>query len=219
LKKTNRFNRSSASYKRANERSTDKFYLIVTEGTKTEPAYFEALKKRIRLTADIEVVASESSDPLNLVKYTEALVKRQKKLARKSVTAVEYDEVWVVFDTEAPHSGRDWRNAVNAADSKKFKVALSNPSFDLWFLLHHCYTTKQLIDCDAVIKEIKDATGSYNKSKVDNESYLNQTATAVENALKLRKYNEQSGADNPMTNVDLLVTELNNATRHHFRLF
>lgn len=62
--------------------------LIVCEGEKTEPGYFEGLKKAHRLSsANIKVVSGEGSDPVSIVKH--ALRECQKG---------GYDRVFCVFD-------------------------------------------------------------------------------------------------------------------------
>ena len=46
--------------------------LIVCEGEKTEPFYFEELRKRYRLnTADIEIVHPKGSDPMSVFEKAE----------------------------------------------------------------------------------------------------------------------------------------------------
>lgn len=52
-------------------------------------------------------------------------------------------EVWIVFDMDFNHlvepslQRNDFNEAVRLAHANKFKVAYSNDSFELWFLLHY----------------------------------------------------------------------------------
>jgi len=38
------------------------------------------------------------------------------------------------------------------------KFIVSNPSFEVWYLLHYEYSTRSYINADAVIKELKNST-------------------------------------------------------------
>ena len=66
--------------------------LIVCEGEKTEPNYFEAIKAVLEKgTAEIHITG-EGKNTLSLVE--DAIAKRN----RKRETDRPYDQVWVVFD-------------------------------------------------------------------------------------------------------------------------
>lgn len=47
-----------------------------------------------------------------------------------------YDEVWCVMDVEAPVAHPDFDGALRTARAEGLSVALSNPCFELWLLLH-----------------------------------------------------------------------------------
>ncbi|HCM26950.1 MAG: hypothetical protein A2Z99_04030 [Treponema sp. GWB1_62_6] len=90
-----------------------KCILIVTEGKKTEPAYFRALRNLFRLTTvDVEIVHPEGTDPVTLTNCAIELKTKRIREARQGHT-VPYDEIWVVFDLEKPHDIR--RAQANAA--------------------------------------------------------------------------------------------------------
>lgn len=64
--------------------------LIVCEGEKTEPGYFEGLKKAHRLgSANIKVVSGEGSDPVSIVKH-----------ALREYQRGGYDRAYCVFDRD-----------------------------------------------------------------------------------------------------------------------
>ena len=64
---------------------------------------------------------------MRLVNYISDFIKENK-------IDLTIDECWVVFDKDDFNQGFD--NAINKALKKKLKVAYSNESFELWFLLH-----------------------------------------------------------------------------------
>lgn len=83
--------------------------LIVCEGAETEPRYFEALRRTLGLAATVDVVIAGKTgytDPAGLVGAAEELRGRRMREARRSNTLVEFEDVWVVFDTEHPSNGR-----------------------------------------------------------------------------------------------------------------
>lgn len=67
LTKMARYSFSRNSNKKLLEQN--KVFLIVTEGTQTEPLYFDALRKDFRIPTLIVVVSpAKHSDPLHVVK-------------------------------------------------------------------------------------------------------------------------------------------------------
>lgn len=82
---------------------TVKRLLIVCEGTKTEPHYFEALKANYRdQLKGVEILASKGTAPCRIVENSE-------KLYAKDLAAVDGDKalafeaVYCVFDRESRH--------------------------------------------------------------------------------------------------------------------
>jgi len=107
-------------------------FLIVCEGTVTEPGYFEELRRIYRRVVDVKI--SPGGVP-------KTLVERAAELKRDGVRAataakdenLRYDEVWCVFDID------DHPKIVDAKQQAKdngIKLAISNPCFELWVLLH-----------------------------------------------------------------------------------
>ena len=139
----------------------------------------------------------------------------RKNQARKGFT-IAYDEVWVVFDLEKPHDERR-KLAAEAMKTKKaagIKFAFSDPCFEFWLLLHEDYTTAQFADCDQVIKRLKGFWKNYSKGMRPTTEFLSKIPIAVVRAERCRKHHETSGGDgNPSTMVDILVRQLNSATR------
>ena len=129
---------------------TGKTFLIVTEGEKTEPLYFAAIKKRLRLnTAEGKIVSPAGTDPMTLVDEAIKRAQERSRLAKKSDEIVPYDDVWVVFDLESAHDVRREQAKVAKTIGLKRgnKFAPSDPAFEFWLLLHETYTTRPFADC------------------------------------------------------------------------
>ncbi|MCK4259528.1 MAG: RloB domain-containing protein [Halanaerobiales bacterium] len=124
-------------------------YLIICEGTKTEPNYFEGIKKRIenkynrRMNDRINVtltIEGTGRNTLSLLDYAKGIVKKEKKENR------EYEYIWLVYDLDdfprdnfdnTAHSVKALND--NDNDFTKWHVAWSNQCIELWFLLHFNY--------------------------------------------------------------------------------
>ncbi len=108
--------------------------LIVCEGRVTEPSYlkdfYSALKNpRVNIRfGDGEAV------PLTIVRTARDLKKKAEEQAkRERDDNLAYDQVWCVFDVdEHPHISE----ARQMARDNELHLAVSNPCFELWLLLH-----------------------------------------------------------------------------------
>ena len=200
--------------------STGKTILIITEGGKTEPHYLIGLRNRLRLhAADIRIAPAEGTDPLSVVTYAISLRNGRGREARRG-SGVPFDSVWAVFDTERADLNPKLNDALQKAQANRINVALSNPCFEFWLLLHDEYTTAPFEACAHVIRRIRDRyVGHYQKGKVPVERYIPKIPEAVLNAGQCRQYAIAADTDgNPSTDVDLLIREMNDATRNHYRI-
>lgn len=109
--------------RRKNTRSLRKRFLIVCEGERTEPNYFEAF----RVPKKVYEVIGVGDNTIGLVK--QAIDCQQKG---------EYDQVWVVMDKD-DFPVANFNNALSLASGKGVNVAYSNEAFELWYLLHFDY--------------------------------------------------------------------------------
>jgi len=122
------------SKRRVSGRSKKKIFLILSEGTETEPNYFEAFRQIAHAngTADITIKR------LGAVGIT--VVTIAKKL--KEQGNYGDDEVWCVFDRDLKKENNNQQNfnaAIRLAIENQLKLAISNDTFELWYLLHYEY--------------------------------------------------------------------------------
>jgi len=101
-------------------RAKRRVFLIVCEGTSTEPKYFKTFRASTR-------VIETGKSPHQVVSTA---------LQRKE--DAEYDEVWCVFDKD-DFSSEEFNGAVELAERNGCRVAYSNECFELWFVLHFSY--------------------------------------------------------------------------------
>jgi hypothetical protein len=222
VKGSRSFARGPATYRRGKPLFTPsgKAFLIVTEGEKTEPNYFKALRNRLQLNAtDVEIVHPEGTDPITLTHKAIELREARRREAKQGLV-IAYDEVWVVFDLEKPHDER--RKLANKAmamkDAKGIRFAISDPAFEFWLLLHVEYTTTPFADCDTVIKRLERHWPGYSKGQTLSSEDMDKLPTAVQHAQRCREHHAAGAGDgNPSTKVDLLARALNSATRPHLQ--
>jgi len=106
--------------------------LIVCEGEKTEPYYFNELKDHYRLsTANISVTPASGSDPLSIV-HTAKSIKADATRQRNP-----YDRVYCVFDRDE-HA--NFEAACQQMADARLDSARSWPCFEVWLLLHFRYS-------------------------------------------------------------------------------
>jgi len=188
--------------------------LIVCEGAKTEPLYFRALRRKLRLhTVEVEVEGEDcGSAPISVVNYAISLRDTRKESAPRSPLLVPYDAVWCVMDVEAPTPHQSLAAAIDKAGANGLKVALSNPMFEYWYLLHFERTSGLMQRNEDVIKRLREYCGRYKKNDPGFfEVVYPLTSTAIANSeavLKEKHYGEDLRDCNPSTHVHRVVVHL-----------
>lgn len=195
--------RSQESFRRKPPRLSGDLILIVCEGEKTEPNYFNDLKRRLKIhPMQVAVYGKECGpDPLSVVNFAR---NKRKDSARNGL---RYDQVWCVVDKDA-HT--NLAEAVNMAEANKCKVCLSVPSFEFWYLLHFTYTTRPFVNADAVIQELKKylKNHAYLKNSPPMDELMPRLEEAITHSERVRKNSKRTRQGNPGTDVNLLISEL-----------
>ena len=162
--------------------------LIVCGGEATEPAYFHGLRQHMRNPAIKSVVSVRPEDPKRVVAF--AATRRG-----------DYDQVWCVLDVDE----FDYTEAIRSARSAKIELAVSNPCFEYWLLLH-------FENCDAVLtcyrdveKRLRKHLPSYNKSELRFADYVEGIGEAVQRATVRCVDHGAEYRTNPSTGVWRLV--------------
>lgn len=196
------FRRRKRSYmdRRVDRISTRQTFLIVCEGTETEPKYFE----KFRVPSKVIQVEGTGMNTVSLVK--EAIRLREDG---------EYDQVWCVFDKD-DFSSDQFEQAIQLAHKNGMRVAYSNQAFELWYVLHFCYMQNAIGRADYRKMLDKYLGAKYEKNNPEMYQFLlPKMDTAIENAKRLlNEYNPHSpGRDDPSTLVHELVIELINQAK------
>ena len=189
------------------------YHLIITEGTKTEPQYFNAIalainhKYRGRIMVDVE--AGQNN--------TLHLLDKAVKLVRNSSNV--YRHVWVVYDTDdfpAEHVNQTAvQCSILSSDETTYHAVWSNQCIELWFLLHFDFFHSDIHRSEYFPKLtgylVNIGVGQYHKNRSDIyqvlKPYMN---VGIENARKLANINKSRtpAASAPGTMVYELIETL-----------
>lgn len=180
-----------------NSKSTRKSVLIVCEGARTEPSYFESF--RLPRVVEIQGVG----------KNTLSVVKDAVRFSEVQ----NYDEVWCVFDRDS-FSAPNISAAFQLAKKNKIKIAFSNESFELWYLLHYCYLDTAITRAQYCVKLSEYMQCNYAKN--DPKMYdllIGAQGDAIKRAKRLEQLNPlipgKEHKSIPTTSVYKLVERLN----------
>lgn len=180
--------------------------VIVCEGKKTEPDYFGGLAAKYKLsTLDIQIVKDQGA-PISIV--AEA-VEQKKKLSDRR------DEVWCVFDTEVKARNASFDKAVDMARSHGLALAVSNPAFEYWYVLHYESTDRPFYDATEALEKLKEYLPHYEKGTPLFKEFEPRIPTAIRNAEQLRQAASEPWDEypNPSTTVDRLVLLIEDLVR------
>jgi hypothetical protein len=179
-------------------RNKRKFYLVVCEGEKTEPNYFEAFKNDLpKAVLNVYEFKIEGTgyNTLSLVQEAERLKNNWQQQTMRPI-----DKVWVVFDKDS-FIPQDFNAAIAQCNqTKNIEAAWSNEAFELWYLLHfHFYNTaisrkqyQKLIEDN--LKPFLGKKYKYKKNSEEMYAYLKEYGN-VNQAIEHAKMLQQSFAN------------------------
>lgn len=171
-------------------RKTKKIILIGAEGkNQTERKYFKAFNQ---VQSEYKIMAGKgnNTDPVGVV---EDLLKSAKQ---EELDLKDGDMLACFIDVDFKN-GRDQelRAAMKLARQNNVSVFLSNPCFEIWYLLHFRYSTKLYGSNEEVIKELGSYISDYSKSKDVYDVIENKIDQALLNTKRLESYHLENGTN------------------------
>ena len=168
-------------------------HLIVTEGTETEPQYFQTVR---------DIINRQYQDKIQLDVFGEgdntlSLFEKAKKRVRQNPNG--YKHVWVVYDTAdfpADHINRTEELCrQNSTADTYYHAIWSNQCIELWYLLHFGFFHSDIHRREYWLKLTEYLTGigagEYTKVRPDMFDILRPYMEfAVANAERLARMNE-----------------------------
>lgn len=120
--------------RRAPSRRPRDRFLLFLEGQKTENDYFRYVRQKLRDSLIVLEISGERGDPLGLVEA--AVLKRNqafREAQRQRDDNLKYDQTWCVVDVD---SHPRLQEAKVLAEAESIGLAISNPCFEIWPILH-----------------------------------------------------------------------------------
>ncbi len=122
-----------------------KFIIIACEGESTEPQYFNHIKENMetKINIKMEILNRDkahqgSSSPTQVTQTLQSLThERLQEIKEKNLSLDSFDIYWIVIDRETQESKiRNLEKALEICKEEEYNVALTNPNFEFWLLLH-----------------------------------------------------------------------------------
>ena len=179
-------------------------FLIVCEGTVTEPRYFRDVRHAERSLIDLQI--EPGGTPRTLV---ERAVERKREADGKARKLKDdnqkYEEVWCVFDIDEHPLIPE---ANDQARANGIELAISNPCFELWALLHF-QDQRAHIERGKAQHLCRSHMHNYEKD-LDYETLRPKYSNALRRAEDLEKWHDSRGTvgANPSTTVYRLVERI-----------
>jgi len=183
--------------------------LIVCEGKKTEPNYFNEIRQNYRLASTnvLAIPSDYGTQPQQVVDYAYNYCEGNDK----------WEKVFCVFDRDDHLNFSYAIKSAMAKDRKlkndqgeriRFYAIPSVPRFELWLFLHFEGITAEISRFD-LLKKLKKHMPEYDKSEGDHfATTKGRLETAHTNASKLSQNRNGSQVQNPFTAVDEVVRAL-----------
>ena len=198
-------------------RTKRQYYLIVCEGERTEPNYFQGMKDDLPRG----VLEAYQINIQGTGYNTQSLIDRALELKKRyeQENSRPIDRLWVVFDKDS-FSAIDFNNAILRCQQAGIGCGWSNEAFELWYLLHFHYYSHRMSRKDyqdAIEENLKPHEGdSFRYQKNSTKIYaLLKEHGSVNDAIRYAKRLAKEYSDrydyanhNPCTMVWQLVEEL-----------
>jgi RloB-like protein len=158
---------------------------------------------------DLRIEEHQGSEPLTLVRA--AITARNRAFAEEG----EVDEFWCVFDVEWPINHPNLHDALLLAREHGIEVAISNPCFEIWLVLHF-QDHAAWLDNDDARRLRRGCDGKADKS-LNGPVYMPRRGEAVRRARLLDERHARDGTrfpdNNPSSGMHRLLASVEPPTR------
>ena len=178
--------------------------LLIAEGHNvTESQYFKSFQNQYAGYNIKFLIPGSTTDPEGMLK------KIERYWDEYDLNTDKGDIGFIILDLDCDDSKAELIHAL-AEKSDKVQFVISNPCFEVWFMLHFKYSTRSMNGKEAV-KEIKAFIPEYEKNLNVFPILEDKLESAIDNAKRLKKHYGAIGAAwpsnecNPMTDVPIVI--------------
>jgi len=141
---------------------------------------------------------------------------------REEVATVDGDEFWVCIDSDhwlESSSIANLTDVLRKCRQKGYGLAISNPCFELWLLLHfHAFDSSNASNrCEAVERQLRSIVGAYSKNRIDALPLTADLVTLAMSRAKELDIDQQDLPARPVTRVYRLLELLLRRDGIHLR--
>lgn len=211
------------NYTRKEASLDSRLIIIAAEGEFTEKIYFEALRKHARNSrVHIKILERDEENRHN---SSPEYVLGQLTQYKLENPIEQDDELWLVIDKDKWTAKSIRAVAQRCAQDSSYHLALSNPCFELWLILHIIDASlesdeekvkmlknrKEKKNADPYLKrKLRALLGSYNESNYDADQLVLQVAEAITRAETLDKNKKARWPQGLGTHVYKLAKSITN---------
>ena len=179
----------------SNKRERNSIIVFNAEGrNKTESIYLSNFKTRNTI---IRCPSGNSTDPRNM--FSEL----KKYCLERDINKEYGDKIYLFVDSDLKEDKIEVLKSIKKECEKiGADIILSVPTFEVWFLNHFRYSTKEFKSGEDVLKELNKYILDYKKENNYYTLISDKTENAVKNSIKLEKHHID-------LNKDLLSNECN----------
>jgi hypothetical protein len=187
------YKRAKRLGRRAPFREPKSLILILCGGDVTEPSYFHGLVKKYHNAAVATKIVRGKADPIDLL-----------NTADWHLVSEQLDEIWCVTDVNGLFT-RVMEAFERVDEIAKIRLAISNPCFELWLLLHFEGRTAAVGRCRDLARAVRRYVPNYVKA-VDFRLFESGVEDAIQRASALKS--DEVRCPNPSTGVWELVEKI-----------
>lgn len=187
--------------RRAHFRNPKKFFIVATEGEKTEKLYLDEFKPSRDAVLQVKVLENKQ----HKTRPKECL-ERLKSYEAKYQLGPE-DELWLMIDRDSWEEAELNEVAAEIAKNPKFHLALSNSCFELWLYLHLA-DNRPFDHRDKLPPALAKILGRYDKADYDVERIVKGVDAAIARAEKLDTPPQNPWPKNQGTHVYRLMKKI-----------
>ena len=183
--------------------------LMIAEGQNvTESQYFRSFQEQHSAFNIKILINGHITDPKGLLEFIEEY------WVRNGLSEEKGDQAFVVVDLDNDEKKAKVIDGL-IKQASKAQFIVSNPCFEIWFMLHFGYSTKSYLNGAAVVTALRSFIPDYVKNKDVSSILADKQPEAIKNAEQLIKYYDGLGMKwpaaecNPRTDVPIVINIIN----------